>query len=93
MASAIPPPVGIVARLREARRSVRSQGIRCSNPGRSRRAIRRCSTIPARSCSTAWSRSTRIASPMILSGKAHNEMLLGEDPTQGAIGPAARSPV
>ena len=51
------------ARLRQARRGLRRQGHPLHRPGQARRRHpARCSTTPARSSSTAWSRSTRTAS-------------------------------
>ncbi len=71
--------IGIAARFREAGRGVPLRGpARDENVASSTTSSRRCSTIDSRRSSPiSWSIKKENCFPMIPSGAAHNEMLLG----------------
>ena len=60
-------------------------GIRCANPGDLDDAIREMIDTPRPVIFDCVVDKAENCFPMIPSGKAHNEMLLGEDATEGAI--------
>ncbi|MFO1105730.1 MAG: acetolactate synthase 3 large subunit [Amaricoccus sp.] len=62
-----------------------AKGIRCSNPADLDGAIQEMLDHPGPVLFDCLVEKHENCFPMIPSGKAHNEMLLGEDPTQGAI--------
>ncbi len=65
-----------------------AKGIKCSDPGRLDDAIEEMLAYPGPVIFDCRVEKHENCFPMIPSGKAHNEMLLGEASTQGAIGSA-----
>jgi acetolactate synthase-1/2/3 large subunit len=63
-----------------------AKGIRCADPADLDAAIEEMLEYPGPVIFDVVVEKHENCFPMIPSGKAHNEMLLGEDATQGAIG-------